>query len=359
VLKRLSRHLARKKDEMNGLFGSTILDVAIGLIFVYLLLAIICTSLNEWIASVFGLRAKTLELGIRQLLDRQTKPAWPGDPATASTDKDWLIAEFYKHPLVTGMKKGDEHPSYIPARTFATTLMDIVSGPEARLTYDSLQAGITNLPPGDVKTALTSLLRTTGSTLPEAQKSIETWFDDSMDRVSGWYKRKIQLNTAIIALLLAFVTNADTLRIGATLWHNPELRAEGVKLAEQRAEANKNASEPAENAPTVETTYPDASDPLNPKMQPVTQAERAFLTNLLGWESAPHFQGMERGDVAKALLLMVLGWLLTGIAVALGAPFWFDILNKVINIRGSGKAPSELPKTPSDTPIPSSAEKSV
>lgn len=343
---------------MNGLFGSTILEVAIGLVFVYLLLAIICTSLNEWIAGFFDLRAKNLELGIHQLLDQQPKPAKPGDPATASTDKDWLIAEFYKHPLVTGMKKGDEHPSYIPARTFATTLMDIVSGPETQLTFASLQAGINNLPPGDVKTALSTLLRTTGSTLPEAQKSIETWFDDSMDRVSGWYKRKIQLNTAIIALLLAFVTNADTFRIASKLWHNPELRAEAVKLAEQRAEANKNSSEPAAaNVPTVDTTYPDPNDPLNPKMQPVTQAERAFLTDLLGWESAPHFQGMEGGDVAKTILLMVLGWLLTGIAVSLGAPFWFDILNKVINIRDSGKAPGELPKTPSATPIPASAEK--
>lgn len=343
---------------MNGLFGSTILDVAVGLIFIYLLLAIICTSLNEWIAGILGLRAKNLELGIRQLLDQQPKPAKPGDPAAAATNKDWLLDEFYRHPLVTGMKKGDEHPSYLPARTFATTLMDIVSGPETRLTFESLQAGINNLPPGDVKTALASLLRTSGTTLAEAQKTIETWFDDSMDRVSGWYKRKIQLNTAIIALLLAFVTNADTLRIATTLWHNPELRAEAVKLAEQRAEANKNTSEPAaDNAPTVETTYPDASDPLNPKMQPVTKEERAFLTDVLGWESVPHFQDMARGDVAKAILLMVLGWLLTGLAVSLGAPFWFDILNKFINIRGSGKAPSELPKTPSETPIPSSAEK--
>jgi hypothetical protein len=345
---------------MNGLFGSTVLDVAVGLIFVYLLLAIICTSLNEWIAGILGLRAKTLELGIRQLLDQQPRPARPGDPATGSTDKDWLIAEFYKHPLVTGMKKGDQHPSYIPARTFATTLMDIVSGPESQLTFASLQAGINNLPPGDVKTALTTLLRAGGSTLHEAQKSIETWFDDSMDRVSGWYKRKVQLNTVIIALLLAFVTNADTLRIATTLWHNPELRAEGVKLAEQRAEASKNGTDPAEaNAPTVETTYPDPSNPLNPKIQPVTQAERAFLTNLLGWEGAPHFQGIGSGDTAKAILLMVLGWLLTGIAVSLGAPFWFDILNKFINIRGSGKAPNELPKTPSETPIPSSAERNA
>ena len=194
----------------NGLFGSTVLDVAIGLIFVYLLLAIICTSLNEWIAALFGLRSKNLALGIRQLLDNQPKPVL-GDPAKAGTDKDWLIAEFHQHPLLTGMKKGDKHPSYIPARTFATALMDIISGPDAQLTYESFKAGLAKLPPGDVKTALNSLVRTTGTTLPHVQASIEKWFDDSMDRVSGWYKRKIQWITAVVALLLAFATNADSI----------------------------------------------------------------------------------------------------------------------------------------------------
>ncbi len=326
---------------MNGLFGSTVLDVATGLIFVYLLLAIICTSLNEWIAGILGLRAKNLEQGIKQLLDQQ-----PGGPAHVGTD--WLIGEFYKHPLVTGMKKNGNHPSYIPARTFATTLMDILSDPKVPLTYASLEAGINGLPDGDVKKALLSLMRTAGTTLAEAQKNIETWFDDTMDRVSGWYKRKIQLITAIVALLLAFSTNADTIRIVSTLWHNPELRAEGIKLAEQRAEAAKNAaSEAGANAPTAEVTYPDPSDPLNPKIKPVTEKERTFLTQMIGWETAPKFTNLEVVD----LLLMLLGWVITGIAVSLGAPFWFDILNKFINIRGSGKAPSELPKTPSKTPV--------
>lgn len=338
----------------NGLFGSTVLDVAIGLIFVYLLLAIICTSLNEWIAAALGLRSRNLALGIRQLLDNQPKPV-PGDPAKAGTDKDWLLAEFYKHPLVTGMGKGEEHPSYIPSRTFATTVMDIVSGPDGHLTYESLKAGIDKLPPGDVKTALSSLVRTAGTNLPAVQANIEKWFDDSMDRVSGWYKRKIQLITAIVALLLAFATNADSIKIARILWHNPEIRAEGVKLAEQRAEAAKNGNPtPQANTAEAEISYPDASNPLNPKatIKPVTQEERAFLTELIGWEGAPHFSDLQARDI----FLMILGWILTGLAVSLGAPFWFDVLNKVINIRGAGKVPDEKPKAPSRTPIPEPKE---
>lgn len=300
---------------MNGLFGSTILDVAVGLIFVYLLLAIICTSLNEWIASIFKLRAGNLKLGIQQLLDQQPS-------GTNPADTKWLIGEFYKHPLVTGMvKKAGDHPSYIPAGTFASILIDIVSGEKSAPTFQSLQAGINNLPDGDVKRTLTTLLRTGGADLAQAQKSIETWFNDTMDRVSGWYKRKVQWITVFVALLLAVGTNADTLRIVGTLWHNPELRAEGVKLAEQRAQTAK-------------------TDP-----QPVAPQEQQFLTQLLGWQAPLQFKA---GAEDASILLAILGWVLTGIAVSLGAPFWFDMLNKVINIRSSGKAPAESAKAPSE-----------
>jgi hypothetical protein len=233
--------------------------------------------------------------------------------------------------------------------------MDIVSGPGAQLTYDSFKAGVDRLPAGDVKTALSSLIRTTGTTLPQAQANIEKWFDDSMDRVTGWYKRKIQWITAVTALLLAFATNADSIRIAAMLWHNPELRAEGVKLAEQRAEAAKNTTTASEaNSVEAEITYPDQSNPLNPKatIKPVTPEERKFLTELIGWEGAPRFGDLQARDI----LLMILGWVLTGLAVSLGAPFWFDILNKIINIRGAGKAPDEKPKVPSKTPIPEPKE---
>jgi hypothetical protein len=54
-----------------GLFNSTILDVIIGLIFVYLLLSIMCTAANEWVAALGKRRAKTLVRGLEQLLNNQ------------------------------------------------------------------------------------------------------------------------------------------------------------------------------------------------------------------------------------------------------------------------------------------------
>jgi hypothetical protein len=48
----------------------------------------------------------------------------------------------------------------------------------------------------------------------------------------------------------------------------------------------------------------------------------------------------------------ILGWVITALAASLGAPFWFDLLNRFVNVRASGKAPEEEPKSPKEVPVP-------
>jgi hypothetical protein len=43
------------------------------------------------------------------------------------------------------------------------------------------------------------------------------------------------------------------------------------------------------------------------------------------------------------ILLKLIGWLITAGATVLGAPFWFDTLKKLVNIRGTGVNPAEKP----------------
>jgi hypothetical protein len=80
----------------NGLFNSITLDVMIGLVFVYLLLALLCTTVNEWLAGLMKLRSKNLAAAIKQLLDRQ-----PGPGGEAGL----FLQKFYEHPLIAGMLK--------------------------------------------------------------------------------------------------------------------------------------------------------------------------------------------------------------------------------------------------------------
>ena len=305
-----------------GLLNSTVLDWAIGIVFVYLLLAIMCTTVNEWIAGVTSVRAKTLEKGIKQLLDQQ-----PGsDPGKT------FIDEFYAHPLISGMLTpgktvSDGHPSYLPSRTFATALMDLATkGIEGSISFDQLQNGAKNLPNGDVKKALLALLQNASGDLPRAQQNIEQWFDDTMERASGWYKRRTQWVTIAVAAVLTVATNADTVRFGHLLWVNPTLRATMVEEAKNQTETGK------ENAARTESfEYPKNS--LTPIPKKNVKDEMARLKAVLGWSkddlSADKDQWLSR----------LLGWILSVIAISLGAPFWFDTLKKLMNIRNAGKKP--------------------
>lgn len=303
-----------------GLLNSTILDVGIGLVFIYLLLAIICTTSNEWIVGWLGLRSKTLANAIRQLLDQQKGS---GDPTRS------FLEQFYSHPLISGMMTpGGAHPSYLPSRTFAAAVMDIATiRKPGVISFADLDAGIKDLPDGDVKTALSALIQNVPNDLNRAQKNIEQWFDDTMDRASGWYKRRTQLVTILIAVLLAAATNADTVKITRTLWKSPTLRVALVEKAKNRTESPQSAVE-----------YNDKNNPLKPSIKP-TKDELDALQVVLGWSDAEW-----RGSDGKAWLERVLGWILTIVAVSLGAPFWFDLLGKFMNMRNAGKKPETSDK---------------
>jgi hypothetical protein len=323
-----------------GLFGSVVLDVAIGLAFIYLLLAIFCTAANEWLAGVFKTRGKFLAKGIAEMLNGQA-----GTHAGAANAATGLLADFYAHPLVSGMMRDRSHPSYLPARTFATVLLDLVTpGKPGALSLADVQAGLKSLPDGEVKRALLALTQNVEGDLGTAQKRIEGWYDDVMDRVSGWYKRRTQVWTILVALLLTIAVNADTLHIAWRLWTDPTLRSQVVEEAKVRA---------AKPRPSVTVEYKDPNDPLKPTASGagegdrVAERERALLGQMIGWSSATL-----RGNDGIDWLGRVIGWILTAIAVSLGAPFWFDILNRFMNIRSSGRSPDEAAKKPEKKKLP-------
>src|SRR5216684_579177 len=121
---------------MSGIFGSAILDTAIGLMFVYLLVSLIASAINEWIAQLAGLRGATLEDGLRNMLK---------DPATGG-----LTDQIFAHALIDSTRPKDTspapanpnahlpRPSYIEARQFALALLDIVA-PQGGGTSQSVQ----------------------------------------------------------------------------------------------------------------------------------------------------------------------------------------------------------------------------
>ncbi|SEL09302.1 hypothetical protein [Nitrosovibrio tenuis] len=101
------------------MFGSSILEVAIGVIFVYLLLSLICTAINEAIASLLQKRGKNLFEGIKNLLN---DPTFTG-----------LAQQLYNHGLISSISqhavdpnKPTRKPSYMSPENFSLALLDIL-----------------------------------------------------------------------------------------------------------------------------------------------------------------------------------------------------------------------------------------
>jgi hypothetical protein len=305
-------------------FGSEILEVAIGLVFFYLLLSLICTMLTELISRALALRSTNLEEGVKNLLND------PGGTA--------LAKELYNHPLVASLaKRGDSRrwlffrykskPSYIPARNFALALFDLIapSNSMERKTIKEVRAKVVQLPTAneDVRRQLLTLIGAE-YTFDEALKSVETWFNDAMDRVSGWYKRKAELITLALGLFISILLNADTLMLANVLAINPTLRASVVAAAERR----------------VERPIPAESDtPLTQASE--LQAELKQLNLPIGWlrQSENQEEPQEVPDNPTTWFYKIVGLLFTSIAVSLGAPFWFDLLERFVNLRGAGRKP--------------------
>jgi hypothetical protein len=312
-----------------------ILDVAIGVVFVYLLLSLICTTINEWLASKGNARARFLDKGITRLLG--------GDAAFKTL--------IYKHPMILSLVESDDAicPSYIPADKFATALFDLLSGKDKPLSdFAALRAGVNSLPNEHLKTAITAILDKSGDNAETARKYVENWYDENMDRVSGWYKRNAQKTAFIVGCVLTVVLNADTLHIASVLWTTPTLRAAIVEQAKVRSQKDR----PEELLPMVEyadPTKPTTSQAVKVRGPILSEQESDLLSQVIGWQ--PDWNAvtgwLARPDKSEApfpwkgFLQHLLGWPLTAIAISLGAPFWFDTLNRFMNIRNAGRSPDE------------------
>ncbi len=213
------------------MFGSTILDAAIGMVFIYLLASLVVSAANELIASLLKLRAKNLSSGIKELLHEE--------------DESGFTSKLYRHPLISGLSKKGGKPSYIPSRTFVLAFLDVIdpADPKSPRTREKLQSAINDLP-DPLKNALTTLFDEAGHDFEQFKTQLETWFNDTMERVSGWYKRRTQWIQLVLAIVLAVSLNIDSVHIGRTLFavHSP-LRAALVEQTKPFLESRNDTPE--------------------------------------------------------------------------------------------------------------------
>jgi hypothetical protein len=292
------------------MFGSQVLEVVIGLTLIYLVLSIGCSGVKEVIAAMFSLRAKTLEKGVRNMLKNG-----PNDYA----------AQIFGHPLIQATAPEGQKPSYISARMFAAALFDVVAPADATQprTIQSLRASVSQISNAKLRTTLLNMIDSAGGDVDAARLKVEHWFDDTMARVTGWYKRMAQKIIFVAGLVLCAAVNADTIMIVKELWSDQALRSAMVAQAEQK----------------IQSTDPSQLAIQTLSLQQVAGEIRDVNAPPIGWSrDAKGIRVWPTGFGDQAL--KVLGILLTSFAIVMGAPFWFDILNNFINLRSSGNPPA-------------------
>jgi hypothetical protein len=402
-----------------------IVQVAIGLIFIFSLLSILVSTLNSIVAALLRTRTQYLKMGINTLLtDPELQAQFishplvklvrapmmqPGalhTPAQAQqaaeqmnraglTQLTWIEPRMFADVLISLLREKSEASVYgtlllladaLPAGADRDRLLSAIFGVQATgQGVEDIRAAIAALPADQQANFLTALAPIEGylsmgggetgrllalldgvrrvhdhafsramkvivggaRTLDEARIQLENWFNARMDQLSELYRRALTLYSIVIGTLLVLLLNVDALHIGLTLWSEPTRRDAIVLLAEQAVQSSA-------------LTAPDAADDSPP---PLDTALRQFDTTLesllalsvpLGWAYLP----VEGGCIAGAdgmlpvactsplnlwahlpgnspqwgglIVRKLIGLIVTIIAVAQGAPFWFDLLRRLV-----------------------------
>jgi hypothetical protein len=358
-------------------FGAA-LDVAVGLIFVYLLVSLFVTALNEYVSSFLNKRSEYLLSRVQSLL---------GGDGTEKKTGEWSpeMCSVWNHPLINALKShgtAEDHctkrgallknaPSYIPGKTFAVALSESLKPSEsAHLSFTQLKTAVSGIQNNDaLKNALLPMIDNAEGKVEMFQQNVAVWFDGAMDRTSGAYKRWIHRLTFWAGFAVAVAFNVNSLQLIDNLWRDPVARAGLVAQASVTAQnpnglqgAAASAAAPSPSAAGADAA-PECACEGEEKPVDISQA----LPMPIGWSqdaicslihvplasvppstrpaTACKTPLRSGGSTALKLFLTLLGLAITGLAVSLGSPFWFGILQSVTNIRATGVKPDRADGT--------------
>ena len=393
-----------------SIFGSPLFGTIICLILVFALLSLLVSTLTEALNSYFKERGTLLYNTLSRLFN------------------DNLNVNFgqllYTHPMIKNLKKDScSLPQYISAQMFSNALIDTVGNYARNYAYDEISkrivmqnsqlniferfaAGVDKMEHTDLKLVLMNMvekcldqtkniekdIRPPNNELDLLNLQLQQWFNDQMERTSGWYKTYMRTRLFWISLVVALLLNVDTINLFQTIYRSPNLRAQLEPIAENLADnyakvgsdTTLTSLQKAYKAAAVTQIVNDSakidSTLINNTAKFIGQLKQldsitknydssrvaalqkasgqidqlASLGLPLGWKTnqAPltyfkkykpkvssYFEFHKQGTFAN-IILYILGVLLTATALSFGAPFWFDLLLKAVNIRRAGAKPS-------------------
>ncbi len=323
------------------LFNETV-NLFVGLALTFAAVALLVSSVTEALASVLEWRSRTLLDGIQRLLNDQDLnglalavmnhvaanplaqgnanapplPLWRSVWRRVAGPGWWAWAtHLLRRQPVPGAVAADTPttaavplavlPSYIDPQQFASALIDTVKTLPTAQGTAGLRAAIAamphdTLPEQQIRDFLLHHYDELQGNVEDLKKRLAAWFDASMDRLSGEYKRRTQLWHFCLGLALAALINVDAIAISQRLWAHPDIMS-SIKA-------------------------------------PFDDPQKAYDV----WaKSIPYGWPVCRGEANCHTVwpFVFLGWICTAFATLFGAPFWFDTLQRFVNVRGTGDVP--------------------
>lgn len=333
------------------------LDIFIGLSLVFLLYSLLASSLLEIIAQLFSMRNRMLVKAIRRMLSNEEMPRSAKRLTLVTFIFDFIISlvrifnpyfldensftkAFFDSSSIRTLSESNfnSKPSYIDASTFAAAIIRLLRGTQVLPSSNSSEL-IRNRLYYTTKTPLKGVFKIQDQTMEilrnyfsEASGDIEKfkalledWFNATMERANGWYKKQAKILLFIIGFFLAAYYNIDTLKIYNILTKKSEVRLALVNMAlSNKEKLDKIWSETPVNGIDSNKLATDGAIKEN--------------INYLQQQTDHANEIMGIGHTEDGLKITT-GIFLTAIAISLGASFWFDLLNKLVSLRSTGEKP--------------------
>lgn len=344
-------------------------DVAIGLTIVYLGTSLYVTIVNEYIAQLLNLRGRDLWKALEELIDdEEVRSRLRTNPALEPFFESRPIGIFEKLKKLFFFEifTSKRRPSaYIDPNVLSRILVGFLATPDqtpASQPGAQILENLKKIGSSKLRTQLQAVVRSASGEMGSLVTAVSDWADRSLTMLGETYKRRMQWISFVIGLIVTVTFNLDTIALVTHLYRDKESReaaaAIAVRLIDQTQPDTvrncvKSREEPRAKS-TIPPDVPQNSSPITapPAGKPVTtapatpsgttsQATCASISGLveaiqsrnetlgklpIGWSAAPD---------SWLSPLRLIGWLLTALAVSLGAPFWFDLLNRLVNARHS------------------------
>jgi len=386
---------------MQSLLNSPLFSTLVCLVLVYALLSLLVSSITEMINHYYKERGKMLYQTISSMFEDKLNVNFGqllyDHPVIANLRKDRSSFPQYISPEIFSSAIIDVISNYARVYEYTEDAGAIVLKPDNRNIFERCKAAVLNMKQTDLKLVLINMLdkcdlenTTPSKAVAELQLQMQQWFNAQMDRATGWYKIKTAVRLRWVAFIVAIALNVDSIHVFTTLFNSPNLRAQITPIAQSIADNYKKqqndttTDEALKEYKAIRLQLLAGHDNLhkrpdndsirkqisNDSLQ-ATIALKNFkkvdsighevdsiraqtvtatldqLNNLsglgvpIGWKSniAPRiFLSSDKVDFTD-WIWYILGIVITALSISMGAPFWFDLLLKFINVRKAGVKP--------------------